>query len=184
MRWRKCFGLQYPVCLNLSRIDRRTGSTWFALSRVEICRERPEGKRELLRFSGRFKLSRVRGTEGKTAINLWRKSTDYRSILVGVSTKYELVRVRVIKIRLYWFCSVSKISVVVIKQISLINYLCWFYWLILQIFSCIPAAFRLNFYKFVQSNGPQFYHTFLSEVIQESVFLPHEMSTQNLQTRR
>ena len=40
------------------------------LSRVKIYREWPQGKRELLRVSGKVELSRVRVTEGKIAANM------------------------------------------------------------------------------------------------------------------
>ena len=48
--------------------------TWFELSRVKLYRKWPEGKRKLLRVSGRFELSRVRVTKGKIAVNVWQKS--------------------------------------------------------------------------------------------------------------
>ena len=41
--------------------------TWFELSRVKLYRKIHEGKRKLLRVSGRFELSRVRVTEVKIA---------------------------------------------------------------------------------------------------------------------
>ena len=78
------------VCFDLSLLKLQT---WFKLSRVKLYRKWPERKRKLLRVSGRFELSRVRVTEGKITVNVWRKT---RSILVRVSARFELVRVRVI----------------------------------------------------------------------------------------
>ena len=52
--------------------------TWFELSRVKIYRNDLRGKQKLLRVSGRFELSRVRDTEGKITVNVWRKSRGNR----------------------------------------------------------------------------------------------------------
>ena len=51
-------------------------------------------KQKLLRVSRRFELSRVRVTEGKTTVNVWRKSRGNRFWI-------ELARIRVIGSRLY-----------------------------------------------------------------------------------
>ena len=52
------------------------------------------GETKLLRVSGRFELSRVRVTEGKITVNVWRKSRGNRFW-------FELARVRVIESQLY-----------------------------------------------------------------------------------
>ena len=44
----------------------------------KIIQKRSEGKQKLLRVSGRFELSRVRVTEGKITVNVWRKSRGNR----------------------------------------------------------------------------------------------------------
>ena len=54
-----------------------------------------EAKQKLLRVSGRFKLSKVRVTEGKITVNVRRKSRGN-----GLSW-FELARVRVIGSQLY-----------------------------------------------------------------------------------
>ena len=62
---RKCLRLQYTVCFDLPRIDRRDSMS-FELSRIQICKEWP---------GGRFKLSRVRVTKGKIVQAIDRDST-------------------------------------------------------------------------------------------------------------
>ena len=52
--------------------------SWFELSRLKLYRKWLEGKRKLLRVSGRFELSRVLVTEGKITANVWRKSRGNR----------------------------------------------------------------------------------------------------------
>ena len=52
--------------------------TLFELLRVKLYWKWPEGKRKLVRVSGRFELSRVRVTEGKITVNVWRKSRGNR----------------------------------------------------------------------------------------------------------
>ena len=58
------------------------------------------GETKLLRVSGRFELSRVRVTEGKITVNVWRKSRGNRFW-------FELARVRVIESQLYRGCAFS-----------------------------------------------------------------------------
>ena len=48
----------------------------------KIVQKWAEGKQKLLRVGGRFELSRVRVTEGKITVNVWRK---YREIEFGSS---------------------------------------------------------------------------------------------------
>ena len=59
-----------------------------------------EGKQKLLRVSGSFELSRVRVSEGKITVNVWRKSRGNRFW-------FELARVRVIESQLYRGCAFS-----------------------------------------------------------------------------
>ena len=63
----------------------------------EIVQKCAEGKKKLLRESGRFELSRVPVTEGKITVN----EIQGKSTLVRVSARLELARVRVIGGQLY-----------------------------------------------------------------------------------
>ena len=63
----------------------------FELLRVKLYRNDLKGKKNKLLISGRYKLSRVRVTEGKITFNVLGKST-----LVRVSMRFELAMVRVI----------------------------------------------------------------------------------------
>ena len=62
--------------------------------RVKIISKWSEGKQKLLRVSGRFELSRVRVTEGKITVNVWRKSRGNRFW-------FKLARFRVIGSQVY-----------------------------------------------------------------------------------
>ena len=65
------------------------GSNMVRVIKGKILYKCSEGKQKLLRVSGRFELSRVRVTEGKITVNVWRKSRGNRFW-------FELARVRVI----------------------------------------------------------------------------------------
>ena len=52
--------------------------TWFEVFEDKIIWKWSEGKQKLLRVSGSFELSRVRVSEGKITVNVWRKSRRNR----------------------------------------------------------------------------------------------------------
>ena len=84
----------FPTCQALK--------AWFKLSRVNLYRNYLKGNENYFELTGsKFELSRVRVTEGKTIVDLWRKSRGNRfwfvltrvavSVLFGDNSRYSYV---------------------------------------------------------------------------------------------